>query len=145
MMIQHMFKVDLRTPHTDLLKQQPVIMNTSSSPFSNMMTTSKSPTTDYQQHQDSSSESFLVRPQRTWNLLWEKFYCVAKVFICNSNSSHTTLWFPVPYALGHSAMMVWCHDVHNRYGPDRHWHQVSNYIFQILINQWIQLELSMAH
>lgn len=54
MMTQHIFKVDLRIPHTDLLKQQPVIMATLSAPFSNMMTTSKSPTTDYQQ-QDSSS------------------------------------------------------------------------------------------
>lgn len=60
MMTQQMFKINLQTPHTDLLKQQTVIVDTLSAAFSNMMTTSKSPTTDYQQQQDSSREGFPV-------------------------------------------------------------------------------------
>lgn len=64
MMTQHMFKVALHTPHTDLLKQQPVIMDMLSAPFSNMMTTSKSPLTTGQFKQKFSCE-FLPRPQRT--------------------------------------------------------------------------------
>lgn len=48
MMTQHMFEVDLRTPHTDLLKQQPVIMDRLTAPFSNnneQITNNRLPTT----------------------------------------------------------------------------------------------------